>query len=60
MHNTKIFLTSILTLVIATPAIAAVGDTNFTTNQTNTSSCDIGVLGVDENTANALLEALGE
>ena len=53
MHNTKLILTSMLALVIATPAIAAVGDATFTENQTNQPSCQIDILGVDENTANA-------
>jgi len=39
--------------MFATPAIATVGETNFETNQSDVSSCEIGVLGVDENTANA-------
>ena len=53
MHSAKKFVFSILALTIATPAIAAVGDTNFTAGQTDVSSCDVGVLGVDEGTANA-------
>lgn len=51
--KTKLILTSMLAIIVATPAIAAVGDTNFETNQSGVSSCAIDVLGVDENTANA-------
>ena len=39
--------------MLVAPAFATVGETNFNTNQTGVSSCEIGVLGVDENTANA-------
>jgi len=49
----KIFLTSIAAIMLVAPAFATVGETNFNTNQTGVSSCEIGVLGVDENTANA-------
>jgi len=42
-----------LAIIVAIPAFAAVGDDNFTANQTDVSSCAINVLGVDENTANA-------
>lgn len=51
--KTKLILTSMLAIIVATPAIAAVGDTNFEINQSDVSSCAIDVLGVDENTANA-------
>ena len=49
----KIFLTSIAAIMLVTPSFATVGETNFETNQTDVSSCEIDVLGVDENTANA-------
>ena len=39
--------------MLTTPSFATVGETNFETNQTDVSSCEIDVLGVDENTANA-------
>jgi len=49
----KLFLTSIAAIMLATPAFATVGDAIFTENQTNQPSCQIDILGVDENTANA-------
>ncbi len=48
MRQTKIVLTSMLALVIATPAMAGVGDV-ITTG----ASCTIGDLGVSSGTANA-------
>lgn len=53
MNKPKIFLTSIVAIMLVAPSFATVGETNFETNQTGVSSCEIGVLGVDENAANA-------
>jgi len=53
MNKPKIFLTSIVAIMLVAPSFATVGETNFETNQTGVSSCEIDILGVDENTANA-------
>lgn len=52
MNQSRIFLTGILTVLIAVPALAAVGDITFQPNDNVENSCNIGVLGVSENTAN--------
>ena len=47
----KLTLTSIIGMMVAMPAIAAVGDATFTAGQNVANSCVVGVLGVDSGTA---------
>lgn len=53
MYKTKVILTSVLAIMIATPSMAAVGDTTYGANSNTTGACNIDVLGVSTNNSNA-------